>query len=54
MYTSSYEYVSTYILGTKNKTKHGTDNRHHGQEGKKKNMVKYENPNSDYNIEFFL
>ena len=50
----SYTLVSTYIPGTEIKIKHMPDARHHGQEVKKKNMVKFEGPNSDCNIEMFL
>ena len=42
-----------YTPGTENKTEHRPDARHHVQEGKKKNMAKFEGPNSDCNIDFF-
>ena len=42
-----------YIPGTKNRTEHRPDARHHGQEGKKKNMAKYEGPNYNRNIDIF-
>ena len=41
-------------LVLKIKTEHWPDTRHHGQEGKKKNMAKSEGPNSGCNIEIFL